>query len=247
MKAILTYHSIDDSGSPVSISESVFRDHLAGLVDAGVRTVGLRTLLELPPETDAAALTFDDGFDSFGRLAWPLLEERGIPATLFVVTDRVGGNNRWDADRTSIPDLRLHDWAELGRLAEAGVELGSHTRSHVDLTAVGSGRIHDEVEGSAERMEREIGYRPTVFAYPFGRQDETASAAVREIYELACTTELRPLDSSERRHLLPRIDAYYLRRAGAVCRWGSPRLIIRLGLRRLGRRVREMVAGRARP
>lgn len=242
MKAILTYHSIDDSGSPVSISEDVFRRHVAWIAGGSVRPVDLSTLLELPPEADAVAVTFDDGLISFGGIAWPLLRSRGIPATLFVVTDRVGGLSRWDGPTRPAPELRLHDWEELGRLAEEGVELGSHTRSHADLSAADVGRVRDEVVGSAERMERELGRRPAAFAYPYGRSGEAARAAVRRTYGLACTTELRPLDPSDAPHLLPRVDAWYLRRPGSIEAWGSRRFTVRLGLRRLGRRVRRALA-----
>lgn len=239
MKAILTYHSVDPSGSPISISECVFREHVDWLARSEVEAVDLGTLLELPPDADAVAVTFDDGFASFGRLAWPLLRRRGIPATVFVVTDQVGDRNRWDGSHGSIPEFRLLDWEELGRLAEEGVELGSHTRTHADLTAAGSSRVRDEVVGSADRMEQQLGRRPRTFAYPYGRYDASVCAIVRKHYQLACTSELRTADDSEPPHLLPRIDAYYLRRQGQITRWGSRRLRIRLGIRRLGRRVRE--------
>jgi len=37
-----------------------------------------------------AAVTFDDGYEDVARLAIPLLKRKGIPAALFVVTERVG-------------------------------------------------------------------------------------------------------------------------------------------------------------
>ncbi len=95
----------------------------------------LEHLLTLPDNANAVAVTFDDGLETFAEKAWPLLRERDIPVTLFVVTEAVGTDNRWPDDRSSgIPKLRLLDWNELGKLAGEGVTIGSHTRTHVRLT-----------------------------------------------------------------------------------------------------------------
>lgn len=247
MKAILTYHSIDSSGSPVSISERAFREHVQWLNRARVEAVSLEELHELPAHADAVAVTFDDGYVSFGRFAWPLLRKHEIPVTLFVVTDLAGGRNRWGPKGGPIPELRLHGWDELRRLADEGVDLGSHTRSHPDLTDEDRDRIGEEIEGSAERLRRELGLRPRTFAYPYGRHDSTVVSVAREHYRLACTTELRALGVSEDPHLLPRIDARYLRRPGQIARWGSQRFRARLGLRRLGRRLRRALGRGAAP
>jgi peptidoglycan/xylan/chitin deacetylase (PgdA/CDA1 family) len=108
MRAILTYHSIDESGSAISISESVFRGHVSWLARGGVRVVSLDALMRLPADANAVALTFDDGFVNFGDIAAPLLADHGLPSTLFVVSDAVGKTNRWPgrADR-GIPELPL--------------------------------------------------------------------------------------------------------------------------------------------
>jgi len=66
MRAILTYHSIDESGSVISVSESVFRGHVTWLARSAVRVVSIDTLMHLPADANAVALTFDDGFVNFG-------------------------------------------------------------------------------------------------------------------------------------------------------------------------------------
>ena len=56
MRAILTYHSIDESGSPISISEQVFRSQIAWLAKGHVKVVSLETLMGMPASANAVAL-----------------------------------------------------------------------------------------------------------------------------------------------------------------------------------------------
>jgi peptidoglycan/xylan/chitin deacetylase (PgdA/CDA1 family) len=237
MRAILTYHSIDDSGSAISVDAATFRTHAAWLSEGGVPVVGLESVLETTGP--AVAVTFDDGFRSFAQEAWPLLRDRAIPVTLFVVSDRVGGRNDWGRPGR-VPELPLLDWHELGRLVEEGVTLGAHTRTHPDLTRAHDS-IGDELDGCVERIERETGVRPSSFAYPFGRLDAAVVTAVRSRFEAACTTELRPLGYDEDAHRLPRLDAWYLRNGTRLEEWGTPRMERYLRRRRRLRRARSLV------
>src|SRR5258705_10672808 len=52
--------------------------------------IGDRFLNGLPFQEPVAAITFDDGYKDVYELALPVLERRGIPATMFLVTDLVG-------------------------------------------------------------------------------------------------------------------------------------------------------------
>jgi peptidoglycan/xylan/chitin deacetylase (PgdA/CDA1 family) len=237
VNGILTYHSIDDSGSVLSVHPDVFRRQADWLASGPVRVLPLGEIRRAPRAGQALALTFDDGFENFASMAWPVLRERELPATLFVVTDRVGKTNDWKS--MDLPQLPLLDWEELGRLSEEGVALGSHTRTHPDLTRLEASRLEDEIAGSAERIKRETGVRPVSFAYPFGRHDDAATEAVRRAFEWACTTEFRPVDRSDCPHLLPRLDVYYFRQPGRLERWGSGGFRRRVALRHLGRRLRD--------
>ena len=227
MRAILTYHAIDAAPSPISIDEATFRRHVAWLGSGRVRVRSLADLLAEPVDVDAVALTFDDGFASFSELAWPILRDHGLPATVFVVTDHVGGVNAWHGQASNrIPTRSLMDWNTLSRLTEAGVSLGSHTRRHRDLRRVTAPELEDELAGSAERIVRETGQRPSSCAYPYGLFDPTVAMASARVYLHACTTVLRPLKRGEDPHRLPRLDAWYFRAPGRLEQWGS------LGFRR---------------
>lgn len=242
MRAILTYHSIDPSGSVISVADSVFRRHVQWLGSGAVRVTGVEELLTLDPDDDAVAITFDDGFTNFASAAWPVLRDHGLPATVFVVTDRVGRTNAWSGhENPTIPELPLMDWDSLGRLVEEGVELGSHTRDHRGLTGLAPERLEDEVVGSADAIEERTGARPAGFAYPYGVIDRTAHRMVSDTYDWACTTEMSGLPAETEAHRLPRLDSYYYRSPGLLERWGSTSFRMHLWLRGEARRLRARV------
>jgi peptidoglycan/xylan/chitin deacetylase (PgdA/CDA1 family) len=242
VRAILTYHSIDESGSVISLPEPVFRRHADWLGSGAVRVTGVEELLTLDPQENAVAITFDDGFENFGSTAWPILQDHGLTATVFVVADHVGRTNTWGGETdAAIPELPLLDWDRLAGLADEGVELGSHTRRHPRLTALDAERLEDEIAGSAEAIERNTGVHPAGFAYPYGALDRTSREAVQDTYAWACTTELMWLPAGVRPHLLPRLDSYYYREASLIERWGSNAFRRHLRLRGSAPRLRERV------
>lgn len=247
MRAILTYHSIDPSGSVISVDEATLRRHAEWLAAAPPRAVTMEELLTDPDGEDRIAVVFDDAFENFGSAAWPILRDLGIPATVFVVTGRAGGRNDWGGVREpGIPTLPLLDWDALGRLAEEGVHVGSHTREHPRLAGLEPDRLAEEVAGSAEDLEARLGRRPAGFAYPYGSVDAAAESTVEKAYAWACTTELSTLEGGEPAHLLPRLDAYYLRRPGQLEAWGTGTFRARLSLRRAARAARFwLTKGRA--
>lgn len=247
MRAILTYHSIDGSGSVVSTDPRTFARHVRWMASGAVRVTDVEGVLrEDGAPMERVAVTFDDGFENFATTAWPLLREHGIPATLFVVSGRAGRTNSWDgAPGAPVPELPLLGWDELGRLAEEGVELAAHSRTHPRLAGLEPERLEDEVRGAAEEIEARAGRRPAGFAYPYGVVDAAARAAAGRHYRWACTTELRPVTPGrEDPHALPRLDAYYFREEGQLSAWGTPRFRTRLRLRRLAREARRaLVSG----
>jgi peptidoglycan/xylan/chitin deacetylase (PgdA/CDA1 family) len=246
MRAILTYHSIDESGSPISVSREAFRAHVRWLASGVVRVLPIAELVDGTDERDAVAITFDDGFQNFADLAAPLLRDAALPSTVFVVPEHVGGENDWGGRHApGIPALPLMRWATLGTMASQGVTLGAHTRRHRDLTQVRGASLEDEVAGCVERMAAELGTRPSAFAYPYGAVDDTSATVVRDVFTHACTTEMRALRSGDDRALLPRLDMFYFRAPGQLESWGSAAFRGRLWLRAQGRRVKRLVQGRA--
>ncbi len=239
MRAILTYHSIDDSGSSISVSPSTFASHVRWLRSGHVRVTSIPELLSLPAKTDAVALTFDDGFCNFATDAAPLLH--GLPVTLFIVTDHVGRSNSWRGrESPGIPTMPLLDWPALAQLVAAGVTLGAHTCTHADLTALTAAALEDELSGSREQLRKETGVAADCFAYPYGSLNSAIAAAVARTFRWACTTELRVLGRREAAAELPRLDMFYFRQPGHLESWGTPRFQAYLATRRVLRRGRRI-------
>jgi peptidoglycan/xylan/chitin deacetylase (PgdA/CDA1 family) len=240
-KAILTYHSIDASGSIISVHPDRFRSHLDILATSGVPVLPLDDLMA-PSCTSGVALTFDDGFENFASDAWPLLRQRGLDATLFVASEWVGRDNAWDLADGRIPRLRLLDWSALAAMAAEGLDIGSHSRSHPRLTGLGDADLTSEVEASRDVIGAELGRYPTSFAYPFGDWDARVARSVeRAQYRYAVTTELQFVGAESSLFSLPRLDAYYLAKPGVMERWGTSRLRRYMRFRHAARRVREFL------
>lgn len=242
MRAVLTWHSIDPSGSPVSVPEPSFREHVAWLASGAARVVPLARILDGPEGEDAVALTFDDGLASFGAVAAPLLAAAGLPVTVFVVADRVGSTSAWtNPPDPAMPVFDLLSWDELGALAQGGVELGAHTLTHPDLTGLPPAESEREIVGSAARIEAETGVRPRAFAYPYGAHDEATVRLAAGAFDLAVTAELDVVRAGAHPHRVPRLDMVYYRDPARLAEWGTPAFQRRLWVRRAGRRVRRLL------
>ncbi|MGQ0720463.1 MAG: polysaccharide deacetylase family protein [Candidatus Eiseniibacteriota bacterium] len=248
MRGILTYHSIDPSGSPISVSPEAFRRHVRWLASGKVPVVPLPELLRGPTDVEAVAVTFDDAFSSFAEIAWPMLREHGIPATVFVPTGHAGRTNRWpDETYAGIPELPLLGWDALARLAGEGVALESHAVSHRDLRRLDDRALAEELTGAADRIATVTGRRPSILAYPYGFADARVAAAASSAYSFACTDEFRLLGRADDPRFLPRLDAYYFQTPGILERWGSPVFAAYVAARGFGRRLRRALTATGEP
>ncbi len=80
-------------------------------------------------------------------------------------------------------------WDDLRGLAGEGVTMAPHTRTHAFLDQVSAGRVREEVAGSRDDLERELGAAPPAFAFPAGQHSDEAVEILRdEDFELAFTT-----------------------------------------------------------
>ncbi|MCA9321763.1 MAG: polysaccharide deacetylase family protein [Planctomycetes bacterium] len=230
MKAILTYHSIDDGDSPISVSPATFEAHLEALKASGARVVPLAAIIET--RDPAVAITFDDGFCNFAAEAWPKLRDRGLPATLFVTSGHLGARNRWGGKTVpGIPDLPLLSAEALRDLLQEGLEVGGHSATHPHLPELDAPGLALEVEGCRERLEALLGRRISSFAYPYGSVDRRSHERVSRHYDRAVTTEHRTLTTVNTPWLLPRLDAYYFRRPESLSGFGSAGFARRVAFR----------------
>ena len=201
--AILTWHSLDESGSPISISPRRFRDQLDALRQAGVRIVPLSEVLH---HNDSVALTFDDGFQNFHKEALPFLVDRKLPATLFVVNQYVGKTNHWPTQPAGVPELPLLDWSQIDDARRAGVEIAAHTATHPLLYRLSHLEQVAEIVQAKEHLEDRLGQSVVSFAYPYGATDARSRSLVEEHFHFAVTTNFQYTDAASTPLQLPRID-----------------------------------------
>jgi peptidoglycan/xylan/chitin deacetylase (PgdA/CDA1 family) len=124
-------------------------------------------------------ITFDDGYRDVLGKASPILERLGMPATAYVITDRISG-----------PDPSFLTWGNLRALEQRGIAIGSHTVHHLELTRLGDEQALAELADSRRLLERKLGHPVQWFAYPGGAEDPRVVALVRAAgYVLAVTTE----------------------------------------------------------
>jgi peptidoglycan/xylan/chitin deacetylase (PgdA/CDA1 family) len=121
-------------------------------------------------------LTFDDGFRDFAELAHPIIQDLGFTATVFVVTDRIGGSADWSTfERGSLLDAD-----EIRCLVREGVSFGSHSRTHLDLPRCTERELRDELSGSRTMLSEVVGREVTTIAWPYGSNNESTRRAAEE-------------------------------------------------------------------
>jgi peptidoglycan/xylan/chitin deacetylase (PgdA/CDA1 family) len=202
---VLMYHSVepyDADPYQVTVHPERFDRQLRWLRRRGLRGVSMRELLaarKAGTATGLVGLTFDDGYTDFATQVLPALERHGFSATVFVIAGVLGGHNSWDEPG---PRKSLMTADQVRRVADAGVEIGSHSLTHPRLPELTDGQLFDEVRRSKRILEEVTGREVTGFCYPYGghgarevREAETAG------YDYACAVQASELAG---RHAVPR-------------------------------------------
>ena len=130
-------------------------------------------------------LSFDDGYASLAKHAYPIVADVGFTAVTFLVTDFVGRDNTWDV-RYTWRRLRHLDWDAIAHWRARGFEFASHSASHARLTWLADGEMSAELERSRETLVRRLGSSAgQAVAYPFGARDRRVEQSARAAgYEL---------------------------------------------------------------
>lgn len=187
---ILCYHRLGSGNSKMVVSPASFEAQMGWLVRNGYRVIRLGDLAgflsgEQALPQRAVVITFDDGYESVYRHAFPVLKKYGLPATAFVYTDFLGGGDALT-------------WPQMQEMLASGlVDIQSHSKSHRNLIERRPGEtdpvyranIDTEMRVPRDTLERRLPpLKVRHLAYPFGdANDIVLDSAARNGFELAAT------------------------------------------------------------
>ena len=125
----------------------------------------------LPGEgTSGVVITFDDGDKSVYDYAFPILKKYGIRALVFLIVDYIGREDMWDLALAGRRSTHL-SWDEIHDMNDWGIEFGSHTMSHRNLTKLAPDQVAYELAESKRVIEARIGPVDSI-SYPFNRVNQ---------------------------------------------------------------------------
>lgn len=132
------------------------------------------SLSEYTPQAWNRALvsvTFDDGWTSQFSNALPILNKYGLKATFYIISGEL----------TDQPDYMTG--SQVNNLYLQGMEIGSHTVSHVDLTQATQASLVNQMSQSQTTLQNLIGASVTSFAYPYGAYNANTIAVGKQYYQ----------------------------------------------------------------
>lgn len=195
---ILMYHEVNDLlSNDLYLSVNDFIAHLNYFEQAGITPISMQQLYDhwfngAPLPEKPIVLTFDDGYRTMYTTVYPLLKERGWSGTFYCVTD-----TRWSENFLTEDMIR--------EMAANGMEIGSHTATHLDLSTLTGGELTAQLVNSKEILESITGREITQLCYPSGRyKDEVLQVAKDAGYLCAVTTDYGYASTSRGMFLLMR-------------------------------------------
>jgi peptidoglycan/xylan/chitin deacetylase (PgdA/CDA1 family) len=191
---VLCYHIVEAPAAPrMHIDRETFRQHLRYLEMTGYNVIPLRHLYEYVSgkratiPKNAVVITIDDGWRSTYTEAFPELQKRKFPFTVFIYPNIIG--------KTS----NALTWEQIREMSDAGVDIQSHALSHPFLTKrrhrsktndAYAEWLQKELAGSRRILEKETGKKVQFIAYPYGDYDDrVVEATAKAGYTAALTCD----------------------------------------------------------
>src|SRR5579859_2043362 len=204
--ACLLYHNLGLTGDHLTLDPGSFRAQMRRVRDRGYATILSSQVAnsEISQPSRSVLIAFDDGFESFVDHAVPTLVELGLRATVFLSSSFLGNTSPWFGLRCMSP-RQVRE-----ALASGAVEIGSHTRHHVDLRALTPSALLEELRTGRDDLEQLFGVPVSSLSYPFGAHNPAVVDAARHVFERAFTTRQGLNTPQTNRYMLRRttVDRY---------------------------------------
>lgn len=180
----------------IYVTAEMFEEHMHFFKSNGFQTVSLAEALQIKRENRKGKyviITFDDGYEDNYLYAFPILKEYGYSAIIFLVANLQ--TNSWDGKE---PQVRMLSTSQIKEMHKYGIEFGSHTLSHCDLTKVNLHEAEEELSESKKMLEDKLGFEIKSIAYPYGNcNDEVKTLAKSAGYQYSFATNKAPIGLHE--------------------------------------------------
>ncbi len=195
---VFMYHLIMEEPYTVNdglfVRPSDFEAQLDAIVESGAVTL----FADEYQSTDrpSVIITFDDGYEDNYTTAFPLLVERGLKATIFLVTDLIGTEGYMTEEQIR----------EMAR--SPYIRFGCHTKSHVQLSQHVGSEVDEQFDVAKEIIGELVGYEVRALAYPAGGFNDIVLRKAAERFDFAYTTKSPATTSADNMMLIPRYAVY---------------------------------------
>jgi len=215
---VFMYHDVcadSVSGDRYAVTLARFCEHLSLLREQAFAVQDLPGLAGASSGR-RAVLTFDDGLSSHYERVFPALLERGLTATFFVTTGRLGA-------------LGFLSWSQLREMSAAGMTIGSHGREHIDYCSLDSAAALRELHESRVALEDGLGVAASTFSAPYGFLNRSVMGSARQAgFDWICSS--LPWLASVGARVVPRLAIYHdtdARRFAALANGNVLPLVVR--------------------
>ena len=190
---VLCYHHVGEklphSWPLLTVSPEIFRRQIAWLSANGYTGIHAADWLAWMQQGTAlpekpVLITFDDGYSDLVEQAIPVLEKSSFKATIFIVSQHMGGASTWDVP-LGHPSRPLMSAEQVRECPSHGIEIGAHSRTHPDLRTLPDAALQTELEGCRAELTELMGQPVNTLAYCFGFQNELVRKRAGETYDLS--------------------------------------------------------------
>ena len=192
----IMYHRFNESKYPsTNIQMDILKKHINIIKSSGYKFLNPRDFdkVFLKEKLDKKfLLTIDDGYSSFYKYAWPYLKENKIPFLIFISTEAIGkkGYMKWD----EIKEIEKYGF----------VNIGNHSHSHDYLVNFSFDEFKIDINKSIEILNRNLGFNPIFFSYPFGEWNSEQKKFISENFKYAFGQHSGVIDLNKDPYELPR-------------------------------------------
>ncbi len=191
------YHRFEENKYPsTNIKIADFKEHLEIIKSKNIKFINPKDFeneIKNNKKQRKVLLTIDDGFSSFYKEAWPILQKRRIPFILFVSTREVGAYN-------------YMTWEQIKEISNVDfVEIGNHSHTHEYLVDEKNDLIKKDIKKSMSIFKEQLGKNSDFFSYPFGEYSLEFKKIIKDLgFKYAFGQHSGVIDETKDFYELPR-------------------------------------------